>query len=504
LGGDGRLAHQVEVPLADLRPGRYVLEIEARPPVGEEVVTRALLFDVVPAEGLRASGEAPPWALSGPGGSRPASRLDRLEAWLAAVEQHEPGTDDGAARMVRSWAPEELAELATDLSLVARLIEQPKHPVLWVTDPEKPTRFFRAPYSTDDEKRLRAAARAAALRCDQGLDPEPGEARPDDANPGEAAVRCARNRILKRGAVLHTDAAIRVEDRSALPPAREGRPERWQVRFIDGQQRAAEGAPGHWELARSLLDNVAPDPEEDETVRLWYIATSAYGQYHQRHTRHEEQAVDLFPGDAHLLFLAGCLHETFASPTIQSLARSIKAPGTRHGLDSEKSELRTAAELFRRALKAEPSLVEPRIRLGRVLHLLGQPRQAELELRQAVTTLLSDDGSAAAPDARLLLYFAEMFYGAAAEELGQLDRAKASYGRAAELYPGAPSPLLALSQLALRENDHAAALDAVRRAMLPQGDGRDRDDPWWGYHAVQGRDAAGWFERLYRSLADGS
>jgi VWFA-related protein len=504
LGADGRLSHQVAVPLADLRPGRYVLEIEARPPGGEEAATRALAFDVVPAEGLRASGEAPPGALSGPGGSRAASRIDRLEAWLAAVEQHEPGTDDGAARMVRSWAPEELAELATDLSLVARLIEQPKHPVLWLTDPERPTRFFRAPYSTDDERRLRAAARAAALACDQGKGPAPDEAGPDDAKPGEAAVRCARNRILKRGAVLHTDAAIRIEDRTAPPPGREGRPERRQVRFVDGQQRAAEGAPGHWELARSLLENVAPDPEEDETVRLWYIATSAYGQYHQRHTRHEEQAVDLFPEDAHLLFLAGCLHETFASPTIQSLARSIRVPGARHGLDSEKPELRTAAELFRRALETDPSLVEPRIRLGRVLHLLGEPRPAELELRQAVTTLLSEGGSAVDPDARLLLYFAEMFYGAAAEELGQLDRARASYVRAAELYPGAPSPLLALSQLALRDDDRAAALDAVRGALLPQGGGRGRDDPWWSYHAIQGRDAAAWFDRLYRSLADGS
>ena len=91
--------------------------------------------------------------------------------------------------MVRSWAPEELAQLATDLSLIARLIEYPDHPVLWLTDPERPTRFFRAPYGTDDDRRLRAAARDAALRCGQG---------PGDSSPDEEAIRCARNRLLKR------------------------------------------------------------------------------------------------------------------------------------------------------------------------------------------------------------------------------------------------------------------------------------------------------------------
>jgi VWFA-related protein len=505
LDVDGRLAHEVAIPLADLSPGQYVLQIEAKPLIGEGSATRGFAFDIVAGTGSLAFGDkgAPPWVPPGRDRSRSASRMDRLEAWVEAVELHEPGTGDGPARMVRSWAPEELAQLATDLSLIARLIEYPDYPVLWLTDPERPTRFFRAPYSTDDDERIRAAARDAALRC--GQDPSP-----DRSSLDEEAIRCARNRLLKRGAVLHTDAAINVADETVQPPA--GRPDRWRVRFSDGQQRAAEGAPGHWELARSLLANVAPGPEEDDTVRLWYIATSAYGQYYERHTRHEEEAVELFPEDARVLFLAGCLHETFASPTIQSLARSIRVSGSRHGIGPEESELRTAEKLFRRTLEADPAFVEARIRLGRVLHLLDQPRQAALELRQAVATLLSDAGSTADaderftgdPDDRLMLYLAEMFFGAAAEDLGQWDRARASYARAAELYPGAPSPRLALSQLALRSNDRAAALAAAQQAGQPPGGERDRVDPWWRYHSIQGRDAAVWFDRLHRSLADGS
>jgi tetratricopeptide (TPR) repeat protein len=423
-----------------------------------------------------------------------ATRIDRLEAWLVAVEQHEPGSADGAARMVRSFSPAELAQLTTDLSLLARLIENPKEPVLWLTDPERPTRFFRAPYSTDEDKRLRAAARDAVLGCG-------GQPGPEEARPAAEVVRCARNRILKRGAILHTDAAIHLESAAALSGASPGpRPDRWQIRFADGKQQAAEGAPGHWELARSLLENVAPEPKADDTVRLWYIATSAHGQYHQRHTRNEELAVEMFPEDPHVLFLAGCLHETFASPTIRSLVHSIQVSGARSGIDSEKSELRAAEELFRRALKAEPALVEARIRRGRVLHRLGRAEEAMLELRQAVTTLLSGEGEKAAPDATLMLYFAEMFFGAAAEEVGQGDRARASYARAAELFPGAPSPNLALSQLALRANDRLAALAAVERALQPGGDERERDDPWWRYHTLQGRDSAAWFDRLHESL----
>ena len=59
---------------------------------------------------------------------RPTSRIDRLEAWLAAVESHEPGTADGPAYMVRSWTADELQELATDVAVVVRLIGDPSPP----------------------------------------------------------------------------------------------------------------------------------------------------------------------------------------------------------------------------------------------------------------------------------------------------------------------------------------------------------------------------------------
>ena len=246
-------------------------------------------------------------------------------------------------------------------------------------------------------------------------------------------------------------------------------PGRWRISFGDGQQRGAQGAPGHWVLAQALLDFVAPNPEGDETVRLWYIATSAWGQYYERHTRHEDRAAELFPEDAEVLFLAGTLHETLASPMIQSLVRSISVPGSAlHQIGSERRELEKAEKLFRRALEADPALTEARIRRGRVLHRLGKHEQAARELQQAVSAL-SPGASTADDDDGLLLFYAEMFLGAATEALGRYDQARDSYARAAELYPGAPSARLALSQLALRGNDRAAALEAMRASATPAG-----------------------------------
>jgi tetratricopeptide (TPR) repeat protein len=235
-------------------------------------------------------------------------------------------------------------------------------------------------------------------------------------------------------------------------------------------------------------------------VRLWYVATSAYGQRHERHVRQEERAVELFPHDAEVLFLAGSLHETFASPRMQRLARSLRLPaGVTHGIGSEEAELRQAEQRLRRAVESRPAFTEARIRLGRVLHLRGRPEPAVRELERALAGLSA--GRARGADDGLLAYYAEMFLGAAQEARGRLDRARSAYTRAAALYPDAPSPRLALSRLALSANDRTAALEALGQALRPPAEGEARDDPLWRYHVVQGREADAWLEKLRASLA---
>ncbi|MGH9158891.1 MAG: VWA domain-containing protein [Vicinamibacteraceae bacterium] len=46
-GKSGRYGHKVEIPLVDVKPGRYVLQIEAVPTIGKEAVLRELSFEVV-------------------------------------------------------------------------------------------------------------------------------------------------------------------------------------------------------------------------------------------------------------------------------------------------------------------------------------------------------------------------------------------------------------------------------------------------------------------------
>jgi VWFA-related protein len=470
----------IDIPLADLRPGRYLLQVAATATLGD-VASREVAFEVVPGSGAGPvdplPAVAPPAARRADG--RPlATRIDRLEAWLDAVERHEPGTLDASALLVRHWSPGALLDLAADVAVVDGLIRDPGRPVMWVVDPTRPGRPQRAPYTADDERRIRGLAAEAASRC--------------------ADAPCARTRLLKRGAVLHTDALVRA-DADAPGPERNPRDEeRYRIRFDDGRQQGTERTSGHMELAHALLENV-PDPGRDDTVRLWFTAVAAFGQYHERHTRQEDRGVQLFPQDADLLLFAGTLHEGFASPRMQSLARAARLPGgVSHGIADERSELREAEKALRRAVAARPSFVEARIRLGRVLYRLGRSEAAVRELEDAVSRLSSGEG-ADEPDAGLLLYYAEMFLGAAREALGRLEPARASYARAAALYPRAPSPRLAQSQLALRGQDRAKALAAVKVALEPAAGGSVSDDPWWRYHVIQGRGADGWLDRFYRS-----
>ena len=89
-----------------------------------------------------------------------------------------------------------------------------------------------------------------------------------------------------------------------------------------------------------------------------------------------------------------------------------------------------------------------------------------------------------------LLYYAELFLGAEEEALGNRDAARVAYEQAAEHFPHAQSPPLALSQLARRYGDRGGALHAIARLFaLPADEREPKDDPWWWYYVAQARDA---------------
>ena len=138
---------------------------------------------------------------------------------------------------------------------------------------------------------------------------------------------------------------------------------------------------------------------------------------------------------------------------------------------------KTPNGFFRRALEIDPTLVEARIRLGRVLGLRGEHEEAAGQLRQAQ----------AASTEPVLAYYANLFLAAEERALDRHDAARMSYERARDLYPQAQSPHLGLSQLARERGDLAEAQQSIQKVLAMSPDRSRRGDPWWTYHIAQSR-----------------
>jgi len=242
--------------------------------------------------------------------------------------------------------------------------------------------------------------------------------------------------------------------------------ERVLVRPLYGRSIDIGNVAVHWELARMLLDFVKPPesarpaPTRDAMVRQWYRATVAWMEQHEDHEiDHVDRAHELFPDDPDVLFLTACMHETFASPHMQSAVRSAVVPsGFSFGLGSDRAELRKAEGLFRRAIAARPQFAEARLRLGRVLTLLGQATPAAAELRKAIDS--TNDP--------LLLYYGHLFLGAAQEALSRFDEARAAYERALALRPTHVDAHVNLGRLLHEAHELRLAEEHYRAALALQ------------------------------------
>jgi tetratricopeptide (TPR) repeat protein len=148
-----------------------------------------------------------------------------------------------------------------------------------------------------------------------------------------------------------------------------------------------------------------------------------------------------------------------------------------------------AEALFRHAIDADGSLVEARVRLGRLLLIRGRDAEAATMLAQAVT---------AARDPAVA-YLAHLLAARAATRLGRLDEADAHTDAALALFPGAQSALIAKSYVALQRADAAGALDPINR--LAQRDSRvPPRDPWSEYYLGAGRDSTALLSDLRSSV----
>jgi hypothetical protein len=203
-----------------------------------------------------------------------------------------------------------------------------------------------------------------------------------------------------------------------------------------------------------------------------------------------QRSLEVFADDAGIQFDAACYFESFASPQIQAsmVADRPARPGRRqpHQLmedyaTSGANLLRLAEKHFLEAVRLDPSFVEARVRLGRVLTLRDRAREAVSELRKA-------SEMAAGPR---VTYFNALFLGRALEETGDTSGAANAYESAAAIFPAAQSPQLALSRLAAESGNGTAAWTLIDRLFAA---GTHEEDPWWIYHRGTGRDAAIWLK----------
>jgi tetratricopeptide (TPR) repeat protein len=207
---------------------------------------------------------------------------------------------------------------------------------------------------------------------------------------------------------------------------------------------------------------------------MWYRALAAHFEAARRFGSaqfHLQRAMEVLPDDPVILFYAGAMYEALASAGVQSVPATRPAMSRELQLPSAQDEWRQAERLLRKSA-AGGGPDEARLRLGRVLGHLGKHSDAAAMLRPLAAQLHD----------RRLRYFAELFLGTEEGALGHVNEARASFERAAALFPTAQSPLLALSDLHRASGNRAAALQALQRLEKLPAEIDAREDPWRKYH----------------------
>lgn len=380
-----------------------------------------------------------------------AQQLARLLRWLEDVQHHQPGELDLPAKEIGGWTRADLATVVADVRKLAVFLER--------------ARAGRAGRDPVIQLHNRTFTIAQVEKIFAGND------------------------TLRRGAVLHADVGM------LAPEDLSRRASQMALRtFVvqDGRQQGARGQTVHWQLGRLLLDGIAPSPVSDAGTLLWYRASSArlLREGHLDEARaHLEKGRQVFPASWELLLDSAYLHQRLSSPTIQAAVQAMSSEGIRTNVASQRSELEQAERFFRQTLAINPDNLDARVRLGRMLSQLGRHEEAAAELRKAL------DGR---PEGEVR-YFAELLLGREEESLGQRASAREHYQAAADLYPMAQSPHLALSQLARQSGDRRAALLALQAVTALPATEVARTDPWWSFYESHVED----IDDLLRDLYDG-
>jgi len=426
--------------------------------------------------------ERPPFNILGPAG---AMDLTRVQEWIAAVAAHQPGVADAPAVKISQWPPAFVAETVDDVAALARAVAY-RHGI--------ENACIEAVKTKSGDPMRDCAPQAVEVLFYRDAVVPPGPALDALFGLSDAEILAGNaNRVLERGALLHTDIALLAAKNAALVNHAPSTTSAAAARISDGEVMAIEDTSHHWAAARRLLDSVESnpdrfrtldwtddvggDPSRDELVRDWYRLTSAFHLtelHYQYATPGLVRGSEIFPADPILLFYRGVMHEVFAMPLHQGAAQSLIRVGASLSVQAPSLELQQAEHDLRLAVAGDPSQVEARVRLGRVLSLRGRHDEAMRQLEQA--------RDAAAKEPRLA-YLAALFLGRELETAGDVAGARASFERAAALFPQAQAPLVAQSALGRRAGEPADALPALQQLFAKPSNGNE--DPWWSYGLPQ-------------------
>jgi tetratricopeptide (TPR) repeat protein len=392
--------------------------------------------------------------LSSASGDERAMRM--LEDWVRAVDRHTGGEKDEALARIGAWTYDDLESLHGHVEALIDL------PITRNTPRGSPRAARRSSISRYDLAAIRVLTRDLQLRGDF-------------------------DQFRKRAAMLHTDAALLMSSPVVVaPPVPNQRP-RWSrgaaapavdIKSLDGRVENFEAANPHWQYAMDALESLPARPQRDPMVAQWYRTIGAYFAYEHNFAdamRHFDRARTIVPDDPGVLYGEACLQETLGAPPNQNFVRVANLPNglVVMGVSEPPVHFRRAESLLKRALSAQPTFVDARLRLGRVL-AAQQQFEAALPHFQQVATESSDPA---------LTYYAHLFAGDAALALGKAEDSKTSYARALELHPRAQAARLGLGAALRTMGDRAAALDAVMETLTVESGTRDEfDDPWWAYY----------------------
>ena len=282
----------------------------------------------------------------------------------------------------------------------------------------------------------------------------------DEIRPWEAV-------FLRAGAMLHTDAALRLLQRAET-----------------------EQALLHVDAAGQLLQKAGSD--SDAYAGRWSLAVARLLRAFDKLPEAErflEASRRRWPLNPAVLFESGALEEVLAGdvsvPVVIELtdrggppqaipprATGATVPLNRQDVDELRrrraGHLERAARWFQQALDGDPSHADARLRLGRVQTLRNE-HAAALKLLQ----------EAAASEDRDLAYLARLFSAALHERQERLDEAAAAYRAAIEGAPSSHAAYVGLSAVLRRTGREDEARTVLSRVV--DGSVRNRRDPWWSY-----------------------